>query len=211
MDVKFEGLNVDRHIDLTTSNHASPIANEAAPMPALDTMAPGAPADCEQVLVRYPVESYKDQKKKKGGVYKGKQSHHVIQNSHFQKPRGTTIKEICPGYTEDEAPCIPLLNGTNPKTEHGRASKMQKADAKRYRNRGTNPTYEEARGDAKKQLAAKPKPGLSDDEAECILVKVDKYFEKACGGTAGKQLRPPGQKGAWKPTALSGGGAGGAL
>lgn len=27
MDVKFEGLNVPRHIDLTTSNHASPMAN----------------------------------------------------------------------------------------------------------------------------------------------------------------------------------------
>lgn len=33
MDVKFEGENVDRHTDLTTSNHASPMANEAAPNP----------------------------------------------------------------------------------------------------------------------------------------------------------------------------------
>src|SRR5687768_12986098 len=31
MDVKFEGQNVDRHTDLTTSNHASPIANAQAP------------------------------------------------------------------------------------------------------------------------------------------------------------------------------------
>ena len=31
MDVKFEGKNVDRHIDLTTSNHASPMANESVP------------------------------------------------------------------------------------------------------------------------------------------------------------------------------------
>ena len=29
MDVKFEGKNVDRHCDLTTSNHASPMANSA--------------------------------------------------------------------------------------------------------------------------------------------------------------------------------------
>ena len=29
MDVKFEGKNVDRHIDLTTSNHASPMGNSA--------------------------------------------------------------------------------------------------------------------------------------------------------------------------------------
>ncbi len=32
MDVKFEGENVDRHTDLTTSNHASPAANDNVPM-----------------------------------------------------------------------------------------------------------------------------------------------------------------------------------
>ena len=31
MDVKFEGLNVDRHMDMTTSNHASPMANRVVP------------------------------------------------------------------------------------------------------------------------------------------------------------------------------------
>ena len=31
MDVKFEGKNVDRHIDMTTSNHASPMANNFTP------------------------------------------------------------------------------------------------------------------------------------------------------------------------------------
>jgi hypothetical protein len=38
MDVKVEGQNVDRHLDLTTHNHASPIANEAVPWPYLDAM-----------------------------------------------------------------------------------------------------------------------------------------------------------------------------
>jgi Toxin PAAR-like domain len=33
MDVKFEGLNVDRHTDLTTSNHASPMANRNVTLP----------------------------------------------------------------------------------------------------------------------------------------------------------------------------------
>src|SRR6478672_2874727 len=31
MDVQFEGQNVDRHTDMTTSNHASPMANATAP------------------------------------------------------------------------------------------------------------------------------------------------------------------------------------
>lgn len=38
MDVKFEGKNVDRHTDLTTSNHASPGGN-SAPMLNFSTMA----------------------------------------------------------------------------------------------------------------------------------------------------------------------------
>lgn len=41
MDVKFEGENVDRHIDLTTSNHASPMANASLPNPNLDAIAIG--------------------------------------------------------------------------------------------------------------------------------------------------------------------------
>lgn len=39
MDIKFEGKNVDRHIDPTTSNHASMIGNAMAPMVNLAIMA----------------------------------------------------------------------------------------------------------------------------------------------------------------------------
>lgn len=39
MDVKFEGKNVDRHSDSTTSNHASPIGNASAPFPNMSTLA----------------------------------------------------------------------------------------------------------------------------------------------------------------------------
>jgi hypothetical protein len=45
MDVKFEGQNVDRHIDITTSNHASPIANAAVPNPNLGAMSVAADED----------------------------------------------------------------------------------------------------------------------------------------------------------------------
>jgi len=39
MDVKFEGQNVDRHTDITTSNHASPTGNAGVPMANLSTLA----------------------------------------------------------------------------------------------------------------------------------------------------------------------------
>lgn len=210
MDVKFEGENVPRHLDLTGHNEASDPPN-TPPWVYVDSMATGTTSsvDCDEVKQRYPVEPYSEQRSKSGGVYEGKQSHHVIQNSHFQKPRRTTLQEICPGYTEGAAPCIPLEDDTDVTTEHGIASQMQKADGKRYRDRGTNPTYQEARADAKKQLTADPGPGLSEEEAECILVEVDKQFKQMCGDMAGKQLRPPGQRAPWTPdapTTIGGGG-----
>lgn len=156
--------------------------------------------NCKEVLEKYPVEKYKVQEKKRSGTYRGKQSHHVIQNAHFQVPRGTTVESICPKYKEGDAPCIPLSDGTNPKTEHGRVSKMQKARSKEYRARTKNPTYSEARQDAKDQLMAKPKPGLSAPEAECILKQVDKYFDETCKGMG--SLRKPGSR-STKPKAKS--------
>ncbi|MGI9452327.1 MAG: DUF4150 domain-containing protein [Geminicoccaceae bacterium] len=39
MDVKFEGENVVRHLDMTTHNHASPVGNESIPWPQIDTQA----------------------------------------------------------------------------------------------------------------------------------------------------------------------------
>ena len=167
--------------------------------------------DCKVVLAKYPVETYDEQRGKCGNnaarPYRGCQSHHVIQNSHFQYPRGTTLTTICPNYKEGDAPCIPLYDGTNVKTAHGKASKMQKADGKRYREsyreKGKSPTYQDAREDAKKQLMAKPKPGLTQKEAECILIEVDKKFEKMCPGITKKsnksKLRPPGQRGKGLP------------
>ena len=40
MDVKFEGKNVDRHTDITTSNHASPLGNAGTPMPNMAKYSP---------------------------------------------------------------------------------------------------------------------------------------------------------------------------
>ena len=37
MDVKFEGNNVDRHVDITTSNHASPLGS-TPPNPNLEAL-----------------------------------------------------------------------------------------------------------------------------------------------------------------------------
>jgi hypothetical protein len=49
-DVKFEGENVVRHLDLTTHNHASANANEGIPWPHIDSMAlaPMSQEECKK-------------------------------------------------------------------------------------------------------------------------------------------------------------------
>lgn len=46
MDVKIEGKNVVRHLDMTTHNHACPTANESIPWPHLDSLAIDIPSEC---------------------------------------------------------------------------------------------------------------------------------------------------------------------
>src|SRR5262249_18891838 len=140
MDVLIEGQNVDRHTDLTTSNHACPPAGAAVPNVNASKPAPDK-AVCDEIKKKNPIESYEDQRKKcSDGApgYAGKQSHHVIGNAHFQQD-GSTIKAICPGYDKQKAPCIPLVDAKDVLTEHGATSASQIADGQRYRDAGKNP------------------------------------------------------------------------
>ena len=69
MDVKFEGENVDRHIDPTTSNHASEGPGAPPPLPAAETAAVAAPpAETEACT-----EAKKEKKKKCGSKGKPKE------------------------------------------------------------------------------------------------------------------------------------------
>lgn len=47
MDVKFEGENVDRHLDMTTNNHGSPTANEGLPWSYIDSVAKATGSKCK--------------------------------------------------------------------------------------------------------------------------------------------------------------------
>lgn len=47
MDVKFEGQNVVRHLDMTTNNHSSPLGNESIPWPHVDTQDVAVMKDCQ--------------------------------------------------------------------------------------------------------------------------------------------------------------------
>ena len=51
-DVKFEGENAVRHLDMTTHNHASPMANEAAPTVYIDEMEVAFPKSCAKLVAQ---------------------------------------------------------------------------------------------------------------------------------------------------------------
>jgi len=112
MDVKFEGENVDRHLDMTTNNHGSPQANEAVPWPFLDSQALGSsshpcnksgdakkvtdncsspPEDCATKKCcdarKCMLVPYSPNKCCKGkGSDKQMTPHHVVPKSQFYKP-----------------------------------------------------------------------------------------------------------------------------
>jgi len=92
MDVKFEGENVVRNLDITTHNHASPPGN-SPPMPTQDGVAPGKGGKKD------PCKRDKGKKKKKYVVYeaqlldKGKPTGKMYVGRTSGKP-GATAKEI---------------------------------------------------------------------------------------------------------------------
>ena len=67
MDVKFEGENVVRHLDMTTNNHASPTANESCPWPQIDTLnlPKLPPKPCNKTCPKEPDEERKKELRRK--------------------------------------------------------------------------------------------------------------------------------------------------
>jgi hypothetical protein len=77
MDVKIEGENTDRHLDLTTHNHASPMANESAPQCYADLAAYGNPPGCEEQTKEARAACLNDPEHPPKFVKKGERKHRV--------------------------------------------------------------------------------------------------------------------------------------
>ena len=173
MDVEIEGQNVVRHLDMTTSNHASPMANGPTPIPGLDKMDPAVKKDCDASYQKYGLSRY-GSNKCNGDTH---QSHHPAQNACFVANRlaGTAIA-AAPNYSELDAPGICLEGGSHDSgSPHDICNKAQSDWAKRLRNAEPRkkPTYKELRAESKQQLQD---AGLSEKEAECVMKAVDSYM-----------------------------------
>jgi hypothetical protein len=183
MDVLIEGENVVRHLDMTTSNHASPMANQALPIPGLEDMDPAVQAACAATYEKYKLRRHG----KTESCGDGNQSHHLMMNACFDLPgqRGTTGVT---GYKTIDAPAI-CLKTSGPNSPHKRVNKAQ-GEWKRGLTKA--PKLSEVRQAGKEHLV---KGGVSDDppdpsEAECLMKVADAHMAKS-GITEATPLQKP--------------------
>jgi hypothetical protein len=124
MDVKFEAENVDRHLDMTTDNHNSPNANEAAPWTFIYSAAippPGHPCEVEiNTAKRECASSTVEDGKRKNCTEKCKDAMNCIlvpkrkdkemccdpHNTGHHLVPAHCCKGIIPNYKEDDAPTV---------------------------------------------------------------------------------------------------------
>ena len=152
MDVKFEGENADRHLDMTTNNHASQ-PGDTPPWPFAESMAidnAGNTKDpcaenkkaekkaCEQHGGNRDKECADPKCKRAmscrlvpyGGsgspnCCKGMTGDHVIEASSFARERGGRALAGCEGYDLDEAPVCCVEGGNAYSKDHGFMSAMR--------------------------------------------------------------------------------------
>ena len=204
-DVKFEGENVCRHLDMTTHNHASQ-TGQTPPWAHVASMNVSTGESCEKV-VNEIVHQYKDK-----DCPEGSQSHHIIDNSchTMEGARSTALKRIesaatgrakrnlfqpgsgHPGesYDEKTAPCICLSGDASvPGTEHNIAHQHTKNAAAKNATANGKLSFGSAR-DSAAESVVKAKD-LKEWEGECIKLVLEAYFEDYTDDT---EMRAPGKK-----------------
>jgi len=165
MDVKFEGENVPRHLDLTLHNEMCNPAN-TPPWPYADKMTPADVAKCNQTYVKFKLHKHKDK-----DCGSGKQSHHPAMNACFAYPRIQPSQQIST-YHKDDAPAICLEN-SHKDTIHYDCTQAQ---TKWSDSLTAPPTYGDLRAKSKQILQDKVE--MTEEEAECVMLSVDAYMSQ---------------------------------
>lgn len=193
MDVKFEGENVVRMLDLTTHNHGSKPSN-TGPWPYLDevAVAPGGVCAGMEHLKLVP---YKPGCGKKKG--KKQTPHHLIPKRCFKRNRSAYVK----GYDPNKAPCI-CVSGKNQHTGSHKACHRRFDPVERWHSDEGQPfTYETAQAAASGSAsgAMDPPRDLSAKEEACVAAQLDAYHTQAPpdgpGSSKSSSLKASGAKG----------------
>jgi hypothetical protein len=198
MDVKFEGENVDRFLDLTTNNHASEIG-ATPPFPDLDDLEVGG-VSCKKILAKEKILVHRHNDK---DCPEGYQSDHILQNACFENERGTGGITACPDYSVGDAPCICLKGeSTTEGTQHYIKTQAQNEMAAEWKASGSRTVpYREVRDRNLQAVSDSRSKPPSDDAMECLKLVVDHYFKEKLGlrektpvrtPASGTYRRPPG-------------------
>ena len=189
MDVVVEGLEVCRHLDLMTHNHASPAPN-TPPFPDLSQMKIGR-VSCETILAKEGIKLHRHGDKDKACA--GEDSDHVMQNAFFENVRGVSQISTAKEYATDDAPCICLEGpSTDIRTEHGCKTQAERDFAKDLRDDDyQNITYERAREQSLKNHADSVDPEPSEKALKCIRMVLDHYYKDYLGLDSDTPLRVP--------------------
>jgi hypothetical protein len=186
-DVKFEGENVVRHVDLTTHNHASTPPG-TPPFPDLNNMFVGGES-CKQIFDRERMHVHRHGSAKCPDGY---ESDHILQNACFQNSRGGTSITTAPDYTVKDAPCICLKGqSTEIGSQHYKKTQAQNNMEKNWRDTNKTPSYREARDGGLDAVANSRSTPPSKEAMECLRRVVDHYFVEHLGMDREDPVRVP--------------------
>jgi len=173
MDVKVEGLNVDRHIDLTTSNHASPMGS-TPPNPNLEALEMGALEDVENECGCCGAKP----KHSEGAAmtfdewFGLDKPGNEARKTQVEAAKARKAAGCCKGKLFPEKPCN-VFRAPVTKREHRKIVNAHKRNA---------PSYRQSKGmPAKRGDIAAIFPGLSQHDEEQV-VKVNHRTPKNAGG-----------------------------
>jgi len=194
MDVEFEGENVVRHLDMTTSNHASPMANQSVPWTNIEKMFTTPGGKCagmdELKLQPYSRKCPKKKRKKRTG-------HHLIPGR---------CSRVSKKYSHSRAPVVCVTFGNQHAGTHAAAHAVFDLEEYTSFTKKKKFTYKKARDAAVKSAgkAFEPPKKLSKKQQECIKAQLDAYYKEkppdGPGFQEGTVLKSSGAKGKVLPS-----------
>jgi len=188
MDIKVEGENVVRHLDLTTHNHGS-FPSNTTPWPYMDSAGFKKGGPCAGVDMKFKLVPYKS--KDKNGEEKltcapSKTGHHLIpgrcMRTRTVDRSGAKLKE--PSYphgcSHDKAPCVCVDNENQYDGTHRDCHAV--FDSVEFEEAGKPPknqmTYKKARDTAATSASGiNNGRGLGKKQLECVKAQLDNYYK----------------------------------
>ena len=184
MDVKVEGENVVRMMDMTTHNHGS-VPGNTTPWPYIDEMsALQGTGPCAGVDKKYRLTPHHE-----GCEGDDVAAHHLVPNRQ--------MSGVKPDYTRSTAPCVCAQGLNQHSGTHGEYHKIVDLAEFEAFEAGTDYKYKQARNNAVGSVSKVN--NLQSPEKEkvegCVKLQLDNYYQDRCGMKEGETVNASGARG----------------